>query len=90
MSDTVKIEVYYADGCDYCTGAIHLLERKGVDIIRHRVDETPAVRAEMERRSQQTSVPQIFIGGRHVGGFDELVELDMDDELDPLLGLTQA
>jgi len=87
MSEAVRVEVYYADGCDYCTGAISLLERKGVDFIRHRVDKASALRAEMERRAGQTSVPQVFIGERHVGGFDELVELDMDDELDPLLGL---
>jgi glutaredoxin 3 len=41
----------------------------------------------MEQRSQRTSVPQIFIGGRHIGGFDDMAELDIDGELDALLGL---
>ena len=87
MSDGVKVEVYCADGCDFCAGAINLLERKGVEFTRYRVDLDDALRAEMEHRSRRTSVPQIFIDDHHVGGFDEMVELDMDDELDPMLGL---
>lgn len=87
MADAPKIEVYCAADCDYCAGAISLLERKGVKFVQYRVDLQPALRLEMEGRAQQTSVPQIFINDQHVGGFDEMVELDMDDELDPLLGL---
>ena len=87
MSRAVKVEVYCAAGCGYCTGAISLLERKGVDFVQYRVDLKPELRGEMEDRAQQTSVPQIFIDDRHIGGFDDMVELDMDDELDPLLGL---
>ncbi len=85
MTDTVKVEVYYAAGCDYCASTISLLERKGVSFVQYRVDLQPELRVEMESRAQLTSVPQIFINGQHVGGFDEMVELDMDDELDPLL-----
>lgn len=87
MSDAVKVEVYCAAGCGYCTGAISLLERKGVSFVQYRVDLQSDLRTEMESRAQLTSVPQIFINDRHVGGFDDMVELDMDDELDPLLGL---
>jgi len=50
---------------------------------------TPGMREEMQQRaSGRTSVPQIFIDDRHIGGCDDLFELDLDDELDPLLGLT--
>jgi len=87
MSVAVKVEVYCAAGCDYCRGAIALLKRKGVEFTRYRVDLDPALRAEMEHRARGTSVPQVFIDDQHVGGFDEMVELDMDDELDPMLGL---
>ncbi len=88
MSNALKVEIYCAAGCGYCTGAISLLERKGVSFVQYRVDLQPALRTEMETRTQLTSVPQIFINDRHIGGFDDMVELDMDDELAPLLGLS--
>ncbi len=81
-----KVEVYCAAGCGYCSGAIALLERKGVPFVEYRVDLEPARRREMEARAGRTSVPQIFIDDHHVGGFDDMVELDMEGELDPLLG----
>lgn len=87
MADAPKVEVYCAAGCGYCTGALSLLERKGVNFVEYRVDLQPERRTEMESRAQLTSVPQIFINDQHIGGFDDMVELDMDDELDPMLGL---
>jgi glutaredoxin 3 len=51
------------------------------------VDSDYALREEMEGRSHRTSVPQIFIDDRHIGGFDDMAELDIDGELDKLLGL---
>ncbi|HEC19187.1 MAG TPA: glutaredoxin 3 [Gammaproteobacteria bacterium] len=84
MPDVV---IYTAAFCGYCSGAKNLLDKKGVKYREIRVDKETGMREEMEQRSGRTSVPQIFIGERHVGGFDDLVDLDMDDELDPLLGL---
>jgi len=87
MSEQVYVEVYCAAGCGYCSGAIALLGSKGVSFTEYRVDLEPERRTEMEARAGRTSVPQVFIGGRHVGGFDDMVELDMEGELDSLLGL---
>jgi len=87
-SSVVKVEVYSGEFCGYCTRARMLLEKKGVSFIEYNVDREPEKRAEMVKRSQRSSVPQIFINDQHIGGFDDLSELDMDDELDPLLGIT--
>jgi len=64
-----------------------LLGKKGVEFTEIRIDKEAGMREEMEARAQRDSVPQIFIGDRHIGGFDDLVDLDMDGELDPLLAL---
>ena len=78
--------IYSTAGCPYCQAADRLLARKGVgDIERVRVDLQPARRAEMQQKSGRYTVPQIWIGGRHVGGSDELHELDDSGELDQLL-----
>jgi glutaredoxin 3 len=87
MSEQPKVVMYTAAGCFYCDGARNLLTKKGVEFSEIRVDKEPGMREEMEQRSQRNTVPQIFIGDYHVGGFDDLVDLDMDGELDPLLGL---
>jgi glutaredoxin 3 len=86
-TQVAKVEVYSTAMCPYCSRARHLLERKGVEFTEYRVDLDSALRAEMEQRSQRTSVPQIFIDDRHIGGFDDMAELDMDGELNKLLGL---
>lgn len=78
----------YATGvCPYCVRAEALLKRKGVTAIEKiRVDLDPAKRQEMEMRVPGArTVPQIFIDGLHVGGCDDLHELDRQGKLDPLL-----
>jgi len=87
MSEKPEVVVYTAAFCGFCSGAKSLLDKKGVDYLEIRVDKEAGKREEMEQRAGRDSVPQIFIGEQHVGGFDDLVELDMDDELDPMLGL---
>jgi glutaredoxin 3 len=87
VSKKPEVVVYTAAFCGYCAGAKNLLEKKGVDYLEIRIDKEAGKREEMEQRSQRDSVPQIFIGDQHVGGFDDLVDLDMDDELNPLLGI---
>jgi len=90
VAENVKVEIYSTGLCPYCIRAKKLLDLKGVDYIEYRVDKNPTMRTEMEQRSQRTSVPQIFIGDQHVGGFDDISELDIMDELDPMLGLKSA
>ncbi len=77
--------MYCTDTCPYCAQAERLLRGKGVVIDKIRVDLAPERYEEMTRLTRRHTVPQIFIGERHVGGFDDLVELDMDGGLDPLL-----
>jgi len=78
--------MYCTAACPYCQAADSLLARKGVTgIERVRVDLEPARRAEMVQKSGRRTVPQIWIDGRHVGGSDELHDLEHSGELDQLL-----
>ncbi len=77
--------MYCTTGCPFCQRAEKLLLRRGARLEKIELDGDPEGWAEMERRTGRDTVPQIFIGDRHVGGYDELVELDMDGELEPLL-----
>ncbi len=67
-----------------------LLTRKGIKYDEYLISRDPGRRAEMEARSGRTSVPQIFIGDTHVGGFDDLCALEQSGELDKLLAAAQA
>jgi glutaredoxin 3 len=80
-----KVVVYQTGWCPYCTRAKQLLERKGVDFEEIDVDARPEARKEMTARSGRSSVPQIFIGATHVGGCDDLHELEASGRLDTLL-----
>ncbi|MGC1818161.1 MAG: glutaredoxin 3 [Casimicrobiaceae bacterium] len=83
---TPTVSMYTAAYCGYCVRAERLLESKGVaDIVKLRVDEDPALRAEMMHRTGRRTVPQIYIGEFHVGGYDDLAALDRQGRLDPLL-----
>ncbi len=80
------VKMYCTAVCPYCNMAERLLARKGVtDLEKIRVDLDPKRREEMLQITGRRTVPQIFIGERHVGGFDDLAELDAGGELDPLL-----
>jgi glutaredoxin 3 len=80
------IDVYTGSNCGPCTRAKRLLDAKGVTYREINVEESAQARAEMQQRSHgRRSVPQIFVGDHHVGGFDDLVALDRKGELDPLL-----
>lgn len=81
-----KILMYATGVCPYCQMAEKLLRSKGVtEIEKIRVDQDPARRDEMIERTGRRTVPQIYIGDRHVGGFDDLAALDRAGHLDPLL-----
>lgn len=77
--------IYVTAACPYCVAAERLLASKGVDIDKVRVDLEPQRRVEMARKSGRRTVPQIWIGETHVGGCDELHELDRAGKLEPLL-----
>lgn len=80
-----EVRMYCTASCPYCMRAKVLLEKRGASIDMIRVDLDSALWDEMEQITKRNTVPQIFIGERHVGGYDDLVDLDMDDELLPLL-----
>jgi glutaredoxin 3 len=83
-----EIEIYTTPFCPYCHRAKALLQRKGVPFDEIDVMMSPGKRKEMrERAAGGNTVPQIFIDGEHIGGSDELIELDQDGRLDPLLGI---
>ncbi|HLS82503.1 MAG TPA: glutaredoxin 3 [Steroidobacter sp.] len=85
-SPSPEVVMYSTNWCGYCQRASRLLERKGVTVREIKVDEDPVERARMlERTGGRRTVPQVFIGERHVGGYDELAALDRSGELDRLL-----
>lgn len=78
--------MYSTAVCPYCVRAEQLLRRKGVQTIEKiRIDLEPARAEEMADKTGRRTVPQIFIDGRHIGGCDDLYELDRQGGLDPLL-----
>lgn len=80
------ITMYSTAVCPYCIRAEGFLKAKGVTAIaKVRVDLDPARRAEMMEKTGRRTVPQIYVGDTHVGGFDDLVALDRAGKLDPLL-----
>lgn len=88
MTDNAtNIIVYSGRLCTYCNAAKRLLDKKGVKYKEIMVDDDPALREEMEQRSKRNTIPQIFIGDTHIGGFDDLAELNRDGKLDGMLGL---
>ena len=83
-----NVVIYTTAACPYCIRARNLLDKKGVGYTDIRIDDRPDLRPEMEQKAGgRTSVPQIFIDDFHVGGFDDMAELDIDGELDQRLGL---
>ncbi|AHX12601.1 glutaredoxin [Dyella jiangningensis] len=84
-----KIEVYSTAVCPYCVSAKNLLKSKGLEWTEVRVDTDPAQREAMLARSGgRRTVPQIFINGHHVGGFDDLAAADRNGKLAQLLEIT--
>ncbi|WP_308923439.1 glutaredoxin 3 [Janthinobacterium sp. J1-1] len=85
---SVPVIVYSTAVCPYCIRAERLLEAKGVTVQKVRVDLDPAERVKMMERTGRRTVPQIYVGDTHVGGFDDLYALDQAGKLDPLLNGT--
>jgi|TARA_R110002126_G_scaffold13118_3_gene56743 glutaredoxin 3 len=83
---SAKVEIYYWTTCPFCVRALKLLDRKGVDYIRHDITGDDAARTKMiARTGGPKSVPQIFINDKHIGGCDDLHELDYDGKLKDML-----
>jgi glutaredoxin 3 len=82
-----RVLMYTTAVCPYCVRAKALLQRKGVEFEELRIEGHRELIREMIERSGRRTVPQIFIGDHHVGGFDDMAELDAYGKLDPLLGL---
>ncbi len=80
-----RIEMYTTAICPYCLAAKSFLARKGLKVEEIRVDIDPALRTEMVEKTKRMTVPQIFVNGHYVGGYDDLVALDRKGGLDPLL-----
>jgi len=85
-----SVQMYATGWCPYCVRARALLQSKGIEIDEINVDRKPGSRVEMVARSGRRTVPQIFIGGRHIGGYDDLAALDAADGLDALLLTTTS
>lgn len=81
-----QVEIYTTPICGYCMAAKRLLKSKNVPFVEYNVMVNPGKRAEMMQRANGgRTVPQIFIGGQHVGGSDDLYLLDSQNKLDALL-----
>lgn len=81
-----KIEMYTSASCAYCVAAKNLLKSKGLDYSEIRIDTDPARREEMLARTQRRTVPQIFVNGQFVGGYDDLVVAERNGTLAKLTG----
>ncbi len=81
----LKTEIFTSARCPYCDGAKRLLSKKGIAYEEIRIDLDEAKREELAKRTGRSSVPQIFIGETHIGGYDDLVELHRSGSLDKLL-----
>ena len=86
-SDVPNVEIYTSPLCSFCTRAKALLNKKGVKYKEVNVMTHPGERKKMTERTGRTSVPQIFIDGKAIGGCDELFELDFDGDLNGMLGI---
>ena len=82
---TAHVVMYHTAMCPYCVRAERLLEAKGVEIEKIRVDLDPEQKTIMMQKTGRRTVPQIYVGETHVGGFDDLYALDQAGKLDPLL-----
>ncbi len=88
---TARVEIYTTDFCGYCSRAKALLASKGVTFEEYKAGANPEKKREMvERSNGGYTFPQVFINGRHVGGSDDIHDLDRHGRLDPLLAEAAA
>jgi len=80
-----KVEIYTTQWCPYCHAAKSLLDEKGVSYDEVDADDPEVRMAMVQRANGRRTVPQIFVGETHVGGYDDMAALDRRGQLDPLL-----
>ena len=80
-----KVIIYSTRICPYCVRAKNFFDKKNINYTEIMIDQDPSLITEMVEKSGRQSVPQIFIDDYHVGGFDDLIEHDMDGKLEDLL-----
>lgn len=80
-----EITIYTRRYCGYCTAAVHLLSSKGYKFVELATDGDPRTRAEIEKKSGQSTVPQIFVGETSIGGYTELAEAVSSGKFEQLL-----
>ncbi len=84
-----QVEIYSTAICPYCVAAKNLLKQRGLEFTEIRIDQDAGKRDEMLARSQQRrTVPQIFVNGEHIGGYDDLVAADRSGRLAQLVAAT--
>ncbi|MCG8426167.1 MAG: glutaredoxin 3 [Chromatiales bacterium] len=81
-----KVEIYTTNSCPYCSRSKNLLTDKGVEFTEYGLEGNRDRMREMLKRCRQKTVPQIFIDNNHIGGFEELADLESAGQLDQLLG----
>jgi glutaredoxin 3 len=82
---SASVTVYTTDYCPYCTRAKMLLQKKGVPFEEVSAEDRPEIRTWLRKASRQSTVPQVFINGKPVGGFTDIADLDRRGQLDKLL-----
>jgi glutaredoxin 3 len=80
-----KVTIYTRPFCGYCARALKLLNDKAADFTEIEAGMDPALRKEMMDRSGRTTFPQIFVGEQHIGGCDDMMALEREGKLDPML-----
>ena len=81
----VEVIIYTRQACSYCSAAKSLLGQKGVAFTEHDASYDQTLRSEMMQKSGRSTFPQIFIGGKHIGGFDDMNALNRAGSLDAML-----
>ena len=85
MNPRADVRIYVTGWCPYCVAAKNFLKSNGQQWTEVRIDLDPAEREKMVAKTRRTSVPQIFIGDVHVGGYDDMMALHREGKLEPLL-----
>jgi glutaredoxin 3 len=90
LSKFVNVELYCDASCQSCKLTRALFKEKGISFTEHRIDEDKDLKQAMFKRCNKKTIPQIFINKTHIGGYDELVLLNDNHQLDVLLGLAPS
>lgn len=90
MTPAPEVVVYTKNICGYCVAAKSLLREKGVAFREVNVSDNPAELTRMVERTKRRTLPQIFVGERHVGGFDDLAALNASGQLEVVLGISRG